>query len=76
MKRQEKDEATRKILQMTVDGKRNCGRPKLRWEDLGERGYGQKPNHEMAIKMAEDGKHWHVIIRAGTLLVLSLEAER
>ena len=28
------DEATRKILQMTVAGKRNRGRPKLRWRDL------------------------------------------
>ena len=26
-----KDDATRKILQMTVYGKRNRGRPKLRW---------------------------------------------
>ena len=30
----DKDDATRKILQMTVDGIRNRGRPKLRWGDL------------------------------------------
>ena len=30
VERQDKDEATGKILQMTVDGKRNRGRPKLR----------------------------------------------
>ena len=29
-----KDEAKRKILQKTVDGKRNRTRPKLRWRDL------------------------------------------
>ena len=31
VQRRDKDDATRKILQMTVDGKRNRGRPKLRW---------------------------------------------
>ena len=30
----DKDDAARKILQMEVDGKRNQGRPKLRWRDL------------------------------------------
>ena len=35
MQRRDKDDATRKILQMMeVDGKRNRGRPKLRWRDL------------------------------------------
>ena len=34
VQRPDKDEATRKILQMPVDGKRNRGRPKLRWRDL------------------------------------------
>ena len=34
VQRGDKDDATRKILQMTVDGKRNRGRPKLRWRDL------------------------------------------
>ena len=32
VQRRDKEEATRKILQMTVDGKR--GRPKLRWRAL------------------------------------------
>ena len=31
---QDKDDATIKILPMTVDEKRNRGRPKLRWRDL------------------------------------------
>ena len=34
VQRRENEEATRKILQMTVGGKRNRGRPKLRWRDL------------------------------------------
>ena len=34
VQRRDKDDATRKILQMTVDGKRNRGRPMLRWRDL------------------------------------------
>ena len=34
VQRRYKDDATRKILQMTVGGKRNRGRPKLRWRDL------------------------------------------
>ena len=34
VQRWDEDEATRKILQMTVDGKQNRGRPNLRWRDL------------------------------------------
>ena len=34
VQRRDKDDATRKILQVTVDGKRNRGRPKLIWRDL------------------------------------------
>ena len=34
VQRRDKDEATRKILQMTVDGKRIRSRPKLKWRDL------------------------------------------
>ena len=30
VRRLDKDDVTRKILQMTVDGKRNRGRPKLK----------------------------------------------
>ena len=49
VQRRDKDDATRKILQisqMTVDGKRNRGRPKLRWGDLvrDDNNYGQKPD--------------------------------
>ena len=31
VQRRDKDDATRKMIQMTVDGMRNRGRPKLRW---------------------------------------------
>ena len=72
MKRRDKDEATRKILQMTVDGKRNRGRPKLRWRDLVME---NMPRNQMTTEMAEDRKHWHAMIQAGTLLQ-SVEAER
>ena len=34
VQRRDKDETTKNILQTTVDGKRNRGRPKLRWRDL------------------------------------------
>ena len=34
VQRRDKDDDTRNILPMTVDGKRNRGRPKLRWRDL------------------------------------------
>ena len=61
----------KKILQMAVDGKRNRGRPKLRWRDLVEE---DMAINRMTTDMAEDRKHWHVIIRSGTLL--SVEAER
>ena len=72
VQRRDKDDATRKILQMTVDGKRNRGRLKLRClsRPCG-RGYGKKPDDTV---MAEDRKHWRVLIRAGRLL--SIEAER
>ena len=34
VQRRDKDDDTRNILQMTVDGKRNRGRPKLKRRDL------------------------------------------
>ena len=34
VQRRDKDEATRKLLQTTVDGKRNRGIQKLRWRDM------------------------------------------
>ena len=41
----DKVEATRKILQMAVDGKRNQGRTNLSWRDLySEKGFGKKPD--------------------------------
>ena len=47
MERRDKDDATRKILQMMVGGKRNRGRPKLRWRDLVKEDiYGQKPDDD------------------------------
>ena len=56
---------------MTVDGKRNRGRPKLRWRDLVR---DDMARNQMTTEMAEDRGHWHVMIRAGTLR--SVEADR
>ena len=64
VQRRDKYDATRKILQMTVDGKRIRGRPKLRWRDLVKE---DMARNQMTTEMAEDRKHWHVMIRAGTL---------
>ena len=64
VQRRDKDDATRNILQMTVDGKRNRDRPKLRWRDLVKE---DMARNQMPIEMAEDRKHWHVMIQAGTL---------
>ena len=71
VQRRDKDEATRKILQMTVDGKRNRGRLKLRWRGLVKE---DTARNLMTTEMAEDRKHWHVMIQAGTLR--SVEADR
>ena len=71
VKRRDKDEATRTILLRTVDGKRNRGRPQLRWRDLVKE---DMARNQMMAEMAEDRKHWHVTIQAGTLR--SVEAER
>ena len=73
MQRRDKDEAMRKILQMAVDGKRNRGRPKLRWRDLVKEDMARN-QMTTVTEMAEDRKHWHVMIRAGTLRIV--EAER
>ena len=54
MQRRDKDEATRKILQMSVNGKRNRGSPKLRWRDLVKEDMARS---HMTTEMAEDGKH-------------------
>ena len=37
VQRRDKDDASRNILQVTVDEKRNRGRLKLRWRDMGSR---------------------------------------
>ena len=65
VQRRDKDETTRKILQMTVDGKRNRGSLKLRWRDLVKE---DTDRNQMPTEMEEDRKPWHVMIRAGTLL--------
>ena len=57
VQRQDKDDATRKILQMTVDGKRNRGRPKLRWRYLVKDD--NMARNQMTTEMAEDRRHWH-----------------
>ena len=70
VQRGDKDKATRNILQMTVDGKRNRGRPKRRWRDLVKE---DMVRNQMTTEMAEDRRHWHVMIQAGT--VQSVEAD-
>ena len=67
----DKDYARRKILQMEVDGKRNRGRPNLRWRYLVK---DDMARNQMTTEMAEDRRHWHVMIRTGTLC--SVEADR
>ena len=62
--RRDEDDATRMILQMKVDGKRNRGRPKLRWRDLMKE---DMARNQMTAEMAEDRKYWYVMIQAGTL---------
>ena len=64
LKRWDKDEATRNILQMTVNGKRNRGRPELRWRNLVKE---DMARNQMTTEMAGDRKHWHVMLQAGTL---------
>ena len=59
----DKDDATRRILQMTVDGKLNRGRPKLRWRNLVKE---DMARNQMTTEMAEDRGHWHVMIHANT----------
>ena len=63
VQRRAKDNATRKYIadDMTVDGKRNRGRPKLRWRDLVK---DDMARNQMTTEMAEDRRHWHVMIRA------------
>ena len=56
---------------MTVDGKRNRGRPKLRWRDLVKENMAR---NQTMTDLAEDRRHWHVMIQAGTLR--SVEADR
>ena len=51
VQRRDEDDATRKILQMKVDGKRNRCRPKLRWRYLVK-------EDMVRNQMAEDRKHW------------------
>ena len=71
VQRRDTDVAARNILQMTVDGKRNRGRPKLSWRDLVK---DDMARNQMTTEMAEDRRHWHVMIRTGTLR--SVEADR
>ena len=61
--RQVTDEATRNILQMTVDEKENQGNPKPKWRDLVIE---DMARNQMTTQMAEDRKQWNVIIQAGT----------
>ena len=49
---------------MTVDGKRNSDRPKLRWRYLVKEVIAI---NQMTTEMVEDRKHWHVMNRAAIL---------
>ena len=71
VQRRDKDDATRSKLHITVEVKRNQGKPKPRWQDLFKEDMARK---QMTTEMAEDRKHWHVMIEAGTLQ--SVEAGR
>ena len=51
VQRRDKYDATSKILQMMVDGKRNRGRPTLRWRDLAR---DDMARNQMTTDMAED----------------------
>ena len=62
VQRRYRDEATITILQMTVDGKRNRGRPTLRWRDLVK---DDMARNQTTTEMAEGRKHWHGMIQAG-----------
>ena len=73
VQRRDIDDATRKILQMEVEGKRNRGRPKLRWRDLVK---DDMARNQITTEMAEDRRHWHVMIRAGTLRRWRWEGEK
>ena len=59
VQRRDKDEKA-----ITVEGKRNRGRPKLRWRDLVK---DDMARNQMTTEMAEDRTHWHDMIQAGTL---------
>ena len=58
VQRRDNREAMRKILQMTVDGKQNRVRPKLRWRDLVKE---DMARNQMTTEMAEDRTYlaWH-----------------
>ena len=71
VQRRDKDEALRMILQMTVDGKRNRGRPKLILGDLVKEDMARS---QITTESAVDRKHWHVLIQAGT--TRSVEVDR
>ena len=54
----DKGDATTKIVHnMTVDGKRNRGRPNLRWRYMEKE---DMARNQMTTEMAEDRQHWYV----------------
>ena len=70
----DKCDTTRKILQMTVDGKRNRVA-----EMLGPHLVNVKEDmviNQMTTEMADDRKHWHVMIRAGRLRSVEAKSEK
>ena len=66
-----KDEIKMRTRYDSLDVKQNRGRPKLRWPDMVNE---DMDRNQMTTGVAEYGKHWHVVIQAGTLR--HVEAER
>ena len=64
VQRRDKDEATRKILQMQWMEREIEALQMLRWRDLVKE---DMARNQMTTEMAEDRKHWHVVIRASKL---------
>ena len=48
------------ILQMTIHENRNRDGPKMRWRDLVKE---DMARNQMTTEMAEDRKHWHVMVK-------------
>ena len=57
----------------SIDGNRNRGRPKLRWRDLVK---DNMARNQITTEMAEDRRHWHVMIRAKNQMTTEMGDDR